>query len=165
MKDLVIRPAKDVDLEQLLGLYEEFNAHYVSAVPDHLRLMIKPGYKDSSEFAAALREIINGRDATILVAETGGRLVGLSEIYIRQEQLRSGAYPYAYMQSLVVSAPSRSQGIGMLLVDAAEDWARERGACEMRLEPLEFIEGLLNFYERLGYKTIRRTISRNLISS
>jgi len=45
---------------------------------------------------------------------------------------------------------------------AAEDWAREHGAAEMRLQTWEFDGDPLPFYIRLGYRTLRRTLVRDL---
>jgi GNAT superfamily N-acetyltransferase len=45
---------------------------------------------------------------------------------------------------------------------AAEAWARERGATELRLDAWEFAAGPLPFYESLGYQTIKRTLVKPL---
>ena len=66
------------------------------------------------------------------------------------------AYRFGYLQSLIVSAAFRAQGLGRLLVEAAQQWARERGATEMQVDIWEFAAGPLHFYERLGYRTLIR---------
>jgi GNAT superfamily N-acetyltransferase len=164
MKDLVIRPAVVMDIPHLMKLYTEFHEYYVDMVPLQLRSLVKPTYSVDAALENTLRRILADPDAIVLVADNRGQLVGLSEVYLREDSLPGDGrnYPYAYMQSLVVAAPSRSQGVGMLLVDAAEEWARSHGCQEMRLEPAEYVEGLLNFYERLGYRTVRRTMAHEL---
>jgi diamine N-acetyltransferase len=55
-----------------------------------------------------------------------------------------------------VLASFLAQGLGRLLVEVAQQWARERGATEMQLDIWEFAAGPLHFYERLGYRTLKR---------
>jgi GNAT superfamily N-acetyltransferase len=56
----------------------------------------------------------------------------------------------------------RGRGVGAWLMETAQEWARERGAFEMRLEIWEFEAGPLRFYERCGYRTLRRMLVREL---
>jgi GNAT superfamily N-acetyltransferase len=46
-------------------------------------------------------------------------------------------------------------------VEAAQNWAKEKGAAEMRLETWEFPGGPLPFYEKIGYRTIKRTLKKD----
>jgi GNAT superfamily N-acetyltransferase len=105
-------------------------------------------------------------DAVLFVAESAGEIVGLAEIYLRQDDVHevTMAYRYGYLQSLMVSEAHRGQGIGIALVTAVETWAAAQGATEMRLETWEFAAGPLPFYERAGYTTLRRTLVRSLES-
>ena len=65
--------------------------------------------------------------------------------------LESGTF--AEIRGLVVQESHRSRGIGALLVDAAEQWARERGLRRMRVRSNVLRERTHRFYERLGYTT------------
>ena len=47
-------------------------------------------------------------------------------------------------------------------MEAAQDWARARGAAEMRLDIWEFPAGPLLFYQKLGYRILRRSLVREL---
>jgi GNAT superfamily N-acetyltransferase len=69
---------------------------------------------------------------------------------------------YGYLQSLMVDAAFRRQGIATQLMAAAERWAQEHGAVEMRLQIWEFDGDPLPFYERRGFRTLRRTLVREL---
>ena len=46
---------------------------------------------------------------------------------------------------------------------AAHAWATARGADEMELDIWEFPGGPLDFYEGLGYRTVRRTLVHDLL--
>src|SRR5690606_33485467 len=69
---------------------------------------------------------------------------------------------YGYLQSLVVQARFRRHGIGRQLVHAAEVWAQEREAIEMRLDTWLFASGPLPFYALLGYRPLKQEMVRNL---
>lgn len=56
----------------------------------------------------------------------------------------------------------RRRGIGARLLDAVQRWAKEKGATEMRLETWEFADDPQEFYEHNGYRTLRRTLAREL---
>lgn len=52
---------------------------------------------------------------------------------------------------LAVAADRRGRGFGETLVRAAEEWLRERGTPKMMLMVRRENEGVLSFYQRLGY--------------
>lgn len=167
MPDAVIRPARDEDLDAMMALYAEFHAFHVAGVPDRLRPMPPPSPAQREELRELLRAILRNPQAAIIVALESGeedRLVGLAEVYLRRDEEHplSIAYTYGYLQSLMVAATHRRKGLGRQLVASAEEWARARGASELRLEAREFAAGPLPFYEALGYRTIKRTLVRPL---
>jgi GNAT superfamily N-acetyltransferase len=95
----------------------------------------------------ALREAIASHDALVLVAEDGdGRLVGYCTGYYGPHTVRFGMR--AWVEELAVRPDRRSMGIGARLLDAAKDWARERGASHLKLESALTREDAHRFYER-----------------
>lgn len=159
-----IRSAEGGDVEALCALYGEFHEFHVRGVPD--RLAGLPG-RDSTEerrLRNRLGELMAGPDSTIFVAERDGQVIGLAEVYVRDDEPVPAriARRFGYVQSMVVARAHRRAGVGRLLLNAAESWARARGADEMRLDTWEFSGGPLEFYERCGYRTLRRTLAREL---
>ena len=61
----------------------------------------------------------------MLVAEHRAELLGLCTAYIDMNSVRYGAR--CWVEDLAVSPQHRSHGVGKELLDAAKDWARERG--------------------------------------
>jgi GNAT superfamily N-acetyltransferase len=150
-----IRLATHQDISDLIPLYAEFHDFHVAGVPDRLS---RPDAYDEAALQAALHAILQRGDAAIFVAESGGKLIGLAEVYLRQDEPHPLTIPHRYglLQSLIVSAPFRKSGVGRLLVEAAHRWTKEQRATEMQLDIWEFAEGPLHFYEKSGYRTLKR---------
>lgn len=157
-----VRPATAADIPTLRRLYDEFHAFHVRGVPNRLLLPDDP--PDDASFSASIEEILTNEQAALLVAEAEGEPVGLAEVYVHDDE--ASAYKpgcrYAHLQSLAVTDLSRRSGIGALLLHEAEAWAGERGATEIRTDVWEFSDGPLPFYERAGYKTLRRTLIKRV---
>ena len=163
---LVIRAAEAGDIPGLCRLYFEFHEYHASRIPDRLVTLDDPGKQDTSELSAKLMDIIQGSDSRLFVAEAGGTCIGFAEVYVREDAVDPArvARRYAHLQSLLVDEKHRGRGIGTELLKAAEAWAGERGAVEMRLDTWEFSGDPTGFYERNGYRTLRRTLVRGLVS-
>jgi ribosomal protein S18 acetylase RimI-like enzyme len=162
--DLSIRPANDHDIEALYEMYYDFHEFHVCGVPTHLRSLGDRERWDRSYLREALDEIVESDDSEILVAEVAGKLAGLAEVYVRQDADDAALvrHQYAELQSLMVLSPFRRNGIGTRLVGAARQWAREKGATEMRLGVWEFNEAARAFYETVGFKTLKRRMVAGL---
>jgi GNAT superfamily N-acetyltransferase len=63
----------------------------------------------------------------------------------------------AAINGLVVDEGNRSSGIGASLVDAAEQWARSRGATAIVVRSRSTRERAHRFYERIGYVEVKRS--------
>ena len=63
----------------------------------------------------------------------------------------------AGINGLVVDEGHRSGGIGAALVDAAERWARDRGATAILVRSRSTRVRAHRFYERLGYVEVKRS--------
>jgi len=165
MSNIILRPAELADRKALCDLYHEFHEFHARGVPD--RLVSEVGYPDRCDekgLLQALENIIRSENSTIIVAEEDGRIVGLAEIYIRDDtpDPLQKSYRFGYLQSLLVTERCRRQGTGERLLAAAEQWALAKGAAEIRLDIWEFDAGPLKFYEKCGYKTLRRSMTRKL---
>src|SRR5262249_5883140 len=148
------------DIEALIRLYTEFHAFHIRGVPDRLRLSDTSGNCSDGDLPSIIADLLHRDDVAIFVATVGPALVGLAEVYIREDTPNPYIVPhrYGHLQSLIVSAPYRKLRLGKQLVAAAHSWAREHGATEMQLNVWEFAEGPLHFYEKLGYRTLKRLL-------
>ena len=92
--------------------------------------MRAPGYT-AERGRAGFKYAVHDRDADILLAVEGDRVVGLASVYADILSIRYG--PRCWLQDLVLTASHRGRGIGAQLLDAASDWARERGCTHLEL--------------------------------
>ena len=98
---------------------------------------------------ARLARLNEGGSARALVATQDGDVVGLATIHLRHAL--NHAAPLAQLSLLVVDERVRSQGVGRVLVAAAEAWARERGCHRMIVTTALNRSDAHAFYERIGY--------------
>ena len=87
-------------------------------------------------------------DADVLLALDGDSIVGLASIYLEPPFIRFGKR--CWLQDLVVVSSRRSQGIGALLLDAATDWACQRGCTHLELASGEGRKDAHRFYRARG---------------
>ncbi len=164
---ITIRLAHRQDIDALCRLYYEFHEGMVQSVPQRLQSLGDDESFNAATLSLTLQKLIAALDVAIWVAEIHGEVVGLAEIYLREDEQNNQTmtYRYGYLQSLMVARRCRGRGIGAQLLDAVEAWSRAQGAAELRLETWEFAQGPLGFYERQGYRTLRRVLVRSLVET
>jgi GNAT superfamily N-acetyltransferase len=106
----------------------------------------QPPQWDPELAAERLRRATTSSDAVVLIAREGGDVVGICTTYDDIESVRFGRR--AWVEDLAVHPERRSLGIGKLLLDAAKDWARERGATHLELDSGHARTDAHRFYER-----------------
>jgi GNAT superfamily N-acetyltransferase len=147
--DFEIRAARPGEEERLLTAYE-----WLFAPPGS-----RPAAWDPARARVALRQAIDSHDAAVLVAEeradpaAPGReaeeATGIIGICTAYQDLHSVRFGYrAWVEDLAVHPEHRSLGIGLRLLSAARDWARERGATHLELDTAEARADAQRFYER-----------------
>ncbi len=120
---------------------------------DVARLTAQLGYDTTpAEAGARLTRIGSKWDQRFLIAEADCHAVGWLHVVIAEFV---EAEPFAIIAGLVVDRDHRRQGIGRLLIDAAEAWARERGCSLMRVSSSVSRTEAHRFYEHLGYAKVK----------
>ena len=89
-----------------------------------------------------------------LVAEQAGRPVGHACVLVHSppDEPDEGTDPSARLLEVYVRDPARGHGIGRRLVEAAEQFARDAGAKEIRLGVTAGNAPARALYESLGYQ-------------
>lgn len=88
-------------------------------------------------------------DREVYVADVSGDVVGLVTV---AERRHFAGVVDAYVGELVVKATHERRGVGTLLMDAAEEWARHRGLRHLTLETGAANGPARAFYARCGYQ-------------
>ena len=110
--------------------------------------------------ARAVREAVTGwieaslgsagtDDHEVFVAHLGEDVVGL--VTVAERRHFTGEID-AYVGELVVKAGHERHGVGTLLMDAAEEWARRRGRRHLTLETGAANGAARAFYARCGFR-------------
>ena len=94
---------------------------------------------------------IHKNGGEIFIAENQNNVIG-SVCVILDARLAEGIY--AEVVSLIVSENYRRKGIGKILVEKAENWARKR-VNKIRVRANEIRESTHSFYISQGYKEIK----------
>jgi GNAT superfamily N-acetyltransferase len=117
-------------------------------IPDSVRLLAQFGYEMTVDEAARRVPAVLSTHHYLLVAEIGGRLVGLMHVFDRPavENPRE-----AVVQALVVDRACRRSGIGTRLMAEAERWGRERGCRSVVLSSNVARRPAHALYAALGY--------------
>src|SRR5689334_23075019 len=159
MMEIRVRKATADDYNSLCELFDEIDALHRDNLP---QLFQKSG--------GAAREqdyysgLIADENIALLVAEAGEKLVGFVHAIVRD----TPAFPvfvthrYALVDSILVKAGFQNHGTGRLLMDKIEEWAIANGATSIELNVYEFNETAISFYERLGYQTFSRKMSKQI---
>ncbi len=132
-----IRPAEPRDCEAIVGLirglavYEKLE-HLVEATPETLA----PHLFGPQPAAEAL------------VVEAGGRLVAFALFFTNFSTFL--ARPGLYLEDLFVEPAARGQGIGQALLTRLAQMAVARGCGRFEWSVLDWNEGAIRFYERMG---------------
>jgi GNAT superfamily N-acetyltransferase len=139
---LAVRPAGPSDREVLLPMVRELHRH--EGLPN-------PGREVESALGALLAD---RRLGSVLVAEDGGAAVGyvvLGHGYSLEFHGRD-----AFVDELYVRDEARGNGIGSLLLDAAEMACRAAGIQALHLESGHGNPRATALYERRGFKAHER---------
>lgn len=102
-----------------------------------------------TELQKRLDRVAAAPDHAVRVAESAGAIVGLIHMFERPALEKPCE---AVVQALVVAAEYRGTGVGALLMQEAEAWARSRGLPGITLYTRIDRDAARAFYERLGYR-------------
>jgi GNAT superfamily N-acetyltransferase len=156
MVDVLIRPPHAGDGDGLARSWLDAGAYYAAINPDLFQIPQADG------LAPRLEEwllSITSEDACALVAEKDGQVVGFLTAAVERpvenaarQFLRDLGRVRVVIHALVIQEAYRRQGIGTRLMEAAEEWARGRGAVFALVDTYVGSPLSVPFYERhMGY--------------
>ena len=132
-----VREATEADTDALLAAYE-----WLFAPPGS----VPPRWDPAAARTAIGRALASEQAARSSSPRPTARLIGLCSAYVDLDSVRFGTR--CWVEDLVVDPGLRSRGTGKALLDAAKDWARERGATHLELDSGVERTDAHRFYER-----------------
>ena len=96
-----------------------------------------------------------GNGEVFVAVDATGRVIGWTHVVPR---LQLEEMPFAELAGLVVADAARGAGVGALLLDSAEQWARGNGFARLRVRSNVVRERAHRFYLREGYRERKRQV-------
>jgi diamine N-acetyltransferase len=157
--EIRVRKATAHDYNSLCQLFDEGDALHRDHLP---HIFQKPG--GAAREQDYYLELIADENVALLVAQIGENLVGFVHAIIRETPAFPVFVPrrYAIVDGIVVKSGFQNHGIGRNLMDKMQEWAIAKGATSIELNVYEFNETAISFYERLGYQSLSRKMSKEL---
>lgn len=163
---IIIRQAKKEDFEVLERLYNELEEDAVLYQPEHF-VFSKKGQRSQQ-----LEQILQSENQIMLVAEDDGDdqggsakvVIGFAHVTFAHAKEISCLKPQSniYLQDLVVTKKLRSRGTGTLLLNAAKQYGKKKGADFFRTQVFPQNKDGMRFYERNGFSLKMLTIECDL---
>ena len=125
----------------------------MSDAADIARLTSELGYEvAAADVEARLGRLLSRSEHLILIAEHEARAVGWVHVMVA-EYIEIDRF--AAIAGLVVDSSCRRSGIGRMLMERAEQWARDQGCSIVRLSSSTPRSAAHRFYEQLGYANVK----------
>ena len=137
-----VRVAEPGDAERLVELAREVGAE------EEGWLITSGDWRSPSAERRYLKAVRRHPDAVVFVAESNGGIVGRLSISRDQHP----ASEHVADLGVMVSRGHRRQGIGLALMEAAEQWARTAGVRKLELHVFPHNTPAIALYEKLGYQ-------------
>jgi len=143
MPDIAVRPVARADRAQWRRLWDGYNAFYgrsgPTALPESIVATTWARFFDADEPMEAL------------VAETGGRLVGLAHIVFHRSM--TAPTTVCYLQDLFTDPDTRGRGVGRTLIEAVYRRAEAAGAVRVYWQTHETNATAMCLYDAVAERT------------
>ena len=140
-----VRAATVDDTTDVARLYVALQRHHVRLQPGNPRYHV-----GGTKWTEVARAAIEDPKADVFVVEDGGTTIAMMKLaYVDKPWGVS-----CEVDTMIVDSRHRNHGIGAIMLEAAEQRAKQRGASGMRVDVLLENYGGRHFYERSGYEAI-----------
>ena len=147
---VTIRPAEKRDTPALGRLGAMLmHAHYAF---DPQRFLA-PGESSESGYARFLGSVLDSPDDRVFVADDDGVVAGYVYVALEPLSWKELRGPAGFIHDVAVAEDRRRAGIAEMLMRAAIDWLRERGAPRVILGTASNNEVAQRLFGRLGFRT------------
>ncbi|NFC76929.1 GNAT family N-acetyltransferase [Clostridium botulinum] len=153
------RKANANDVNELVLLFKNLQAMHSENVTNIFNKNI-----DECILKEYINNVILNEDYNFYIVEDKKKIIGAIEVItiIEKDNPVLKNREYALIDKLVVDNYYRGYGIGSRLIEYAEKDLKSRGIKEIEIYVWEFNRGALNLYEKKGYKTICRRMTKSI---
>jgi|GEM_PF-111469 len=149
---IILRRAIANDFYDINLILIEENRYHADLIPEIFKI-VDPVITENW-----LDEIILNPDEELFVCVANDKVVGVVLIASLRMPDNTELKPrkYVYVDEIAVKLGYRGRGIGKKLMQRVHEWAVEMKIDEIELNVWEANKLAIDFYERLGYHTLRR---------
>ena len=153
-----MRRATKADYPALIAIIAELEKQHIEAVPQFFRKMA------NKQREQELDSIFADENAVLFVAEKNAAILGYIHLALKEAEDLPLLQPrrYVKVRDLAVAGKYQRSGAGRVLMQVAEDWAKERGVDTVELNVWEFNRGAFEFYQKMGYVTSSRHMWKHI---
>ena len=145
MNDIIIRKLQESDLDN--GFLESLDS------------LKKASDLNQEKAKIILKKITENSNHIVMVALSNNKVVGSITMLIEPKFIHDGGL-VGHIEDVVVSKDHQGKGIGKKLVTNMLEFAKEKG-CYKTI--LDCSDGLISFYEKIGFKTYSNSMRHNHI--
>ena len=111
------------------------------------------------ELSQEFDSMIDNDSAAIFVCVVDGAYIGFSQCQLRYDYVEgTNSSPVGYLEGVFVEEKSRNQGWGRMLINACEQWAKEKGCTEFASDCELNNHQSLEFHLHCGFREANRII-------
>jgi ribosomal protein S18 acetylase RimI-like enzyme len=156
---MTIRRFATSDLATVQGLVAEMQDFERQVDP-----RLRPGNAIASDYTAAMLARCETEDGAILLADVESATIGFIAVVSAapNDGLDQPPGTHALVTDLSVTPSFRRRGVGRELLKAAEQFARSRGAAELRIAVLDGNRAAHDLYESAGFVRYITVLAKGL---
>ena len=140
---LIIRQATLNDLEILLE-FEQLLIDYERNLTSHI--------KDGNINYYDIESFIKKTDATVIVAETNGEIIGSGYALISSNKTYKTPDKYVYLGFMYVKEEHRGKGVNKRIMNELIKWGKKSGHHIFKLDVYSNNSSAINAYRKAGFK-------------
>ena len=114
---------------------------------------------DPGELEEEFKALVQNPEAAIFLYREEGQAVGFAQCQLRHDYVEgTKTSPVGYLEGIYVLPGFRGRGIAKALLNACEEWAREKGCREFASDCELDNTGSLAFHLAVGFREANRII-------
>lgn len=146
------------DLDKICLIAEEICTHHNEQAP-HIFAPAVGIERDKAHW----RKFIDEMESDMLVAELDAKIVGFATVRLTCIQL-SFLVPrkICHIGTIVITQQHHRTGVGTALLQAAENWAFQHQASELKLQVFAFNSNAIALYNKSGFELESKIMTKQL---